>query len=111
MKKSSITTIIKNVRQKFPSLTPDSDRFNTYVILLASAQVGPNIKRVAQFTGIPRVQVAQRAKNLRANGIWSGSQVLGNWDSKSGSLELKFDAAAAEGTMNRAEKTRTVLFG
>ena len=75
MEKTDITTITQSIREKYPSLKPDSNRFKSYVILLASALVGPNIKRVAKLTGIPRKDVAARANNLRANGIWHGKQV------------------------------------
>lgn len=108
----TLNTIVNTVKETYPSIRPETERFATYVILLASAVVGPNIKRVAKFTGLTRDEVSQRAYFLRSNGIWNGNRVYANWDHPTdGPRELKFDVAAAEGNLRRRPTGRKVIYG
>ena len=77
----TLEEIKEMVSEGDPGLDPTDEAYKTQVILLTSAVVGPNIKRIAKFTGYPRAAIAQRGANWRAAGIWDGGKVIAdNWD-------------------------------
>lgn len=54
--------------------TTDYD-FQESMVLRAAEITGPNIKRIAAFTGYPRDFVSGIAAYARESGLWVGSQV------------------------------------
>ena len=77
--------------------------FDAGLILLASAQVGPNIKRVAKFTGYSRKVVAEIGRKARDNGIWRGGKLDVEWcDEETGGVAFVCDVATVRGFMARS---------
>ena len=82
----------------------NSHAFRTAVILLSSAVVGPNINKIAKFTGYSVGAVRQRARNLRANKVWVGSKVSAEWlDKKNGTVAFLCDCLVADGLLVRSK--------
>lgn len=46
------------------------------LVVVSAFVVGPNVKRISVFTGLPRETVAEYARLLRQNGIWRGGKIL-----------------------------------
>lgn len=75
-------------------------------VLLASAVVGPNLKRISKFLGINRRKsgghLSVISQNLRKSRIWHGGKVAGGgWFEKDGGLEFVLDCAVAHGFIER----------
>jgi len=92
------------VTQIDPDLEIDSNGFRTAVILLSALAVGPNIKKIAKFTGYTRKEIAERSKNLRKNKIWVGGKTNCDWFGEDGGIEFTCDSLVADGLMNRVEQ-------
>ena len=76
--------------------------FDAGLVLLGSAVVGPNVKRISSWAGIPRDIVALYGKRLRDNGIWVGSKIHAEWfDEKTGGIAFFCDVNVALGHMER----------
>jgi hypothetical protein len=103
-----VTTLrrVKNIIKKFePDLLPDDPSYETYLILLSSVVVGPNIKKISKFARIPRSRVIDRARRLRSNGVWVGPKVHCEWmDEEAGGISFIADALVADGLVNRVTK-------
>ncbi len=92
-----VDNLKRRVRRLQPDLSVESERFKTYLILLASTVVGPNIKRIASLTGLTRDTVAKRARNLRDNGVWVGQSIPADWtDTRLSTTSLRQDVVRAE---------------
>lgn len=99
--------LIKEIRRldsSYKTVEPkDDEGFKTALILLASIVVGPNIKRLATYTGLSRWDVSKRSRNLRHNRVWVRGRVHGDWfDKKHGGVAFWADVCVADGLMNRA---------
>lgn len=88
-----------------PNLALDSDTFKSLTVLVASALVGPNIKRILKLTHIPRAFIAPRSARLRKNGIWVGARVHANWEND-GYLGLCLDSLVADGYIEAVPATK-----
>lgn len=77
-KKTKITLerIEKEMRYMDPKLSETDPTFEAGVILMASWVVGPNIKRISDFTLYTREVVAEYSKNFREGGLWRGGKIL-----------------------------------
>lgn len=93
------------IRKLDPELSPDDHSYETYLILLASIIVGPNIKKISKFAYIPRAKVVERARRLRSNGVWVGPRVHCEWmDKESGGVAFIADSLVADGLVTRSTK-------
>jgi len=79
----------------------DDHGTETIAICLASAFVGPSIKRIAKFLGLSRWKVSERSKNLRKNGIWMNDEIHAEWFGKHGGVALIADSLVADGLAMR----------
>lgn len=79
----------------------DSRETRMGAILLASALVGPNIRRIARFLCLPRRVVAGASDCAREQGIWRGGKVCANWFGANGGAELVADTCVLLGWMDR----------
>ncbi len=70
--------------------------------LLASAVVGPNVRRITEFTGLPSDLVAEVGRRARKHGIWSGGRLDVEWaDPEAGAIAFCTDALVIEGLLER----------
>lgn len=83
--------------------TEDDIAFKASVVLLSSAVVGPNIKRLVEFTGYPRSLISEFSKRLRENGIWKGGRIYANWLDPDGGIEFICDSMVAVGWLARSK--------
>jgi hypothetical protein len=94
---TNLADIKRKVRRLEPGLTETHERFKTYLVMLASTVVGPNIKRIATYTGLTRDDVAKRSRNLRTNQVWQGASVPTDWTNpRLASKAIREDVVAAE---------------
>lgn len=79
----------------------DEETFKAGVVLIASLRVGPNIRKLAKFTGYPYALIAKFAHNLRKSRVWRGGRVYANWFEKDGGVDFALDTGVAVGWMTR----------
>jgi len=90
----------KEVQRLDPKTAPEEPAFKTGVLLLSALQVGPNVDRLAKFTGYSKTFIRERAKRCRENGIFIGSKVACEWfDKECGGVAFWMDVLVAEGLM------------
>ena len=78
--------------------------FDAACVLLASAVVGPDAGRIARHLDVPAARVRPLARRLRANGVWCGGRVHGDWfDEKTGGIAFCLDIGVATGMFERAD--------
>lgn len=94
--------IEREVLKMDPGLKPDDEAVKAQVIMLASVQIGPNIKKLIKFTGYPPGLVHKFGHNLRKNGVWHGRRVRANWFDEGGYIDLLLDTNVALGYLERA---------
>lgn len=98
MKIEEITAVIDELDG---DLTPEQR--DVSIVLLASAAVGPNINKLAKFTGIPRERIRPWARNWRASGVWSNDKVCADWQNgELGAIGFIMDTMVGLGLMKRA---------
>lgn len=78
----------------------DSDHPGAAVVA-AAAVVGPNVRRIAKFTGLPRSVVAKCGRNLRSSGLWQNNKIDRGWIEDG--LELSLQGLVAEGLLEAVE--------
>jgi CRP-like cAMP-binding protein len=100
-KKLTLKTLKDEIAHFDPKLKEGEHGYTTYLILLASVVVGPNIKKIAKFTQIPREEVQKRGKNLRANGVWTRNKVACEWFEEHGGVAFIADSLVADGLVER----------
>jgi hypothetical protein len=99
---TSLKRLHREIHKLDPKVEPGSDTFNAAVVTLASAIVGPNIRRLAKLTKLPLAYVTTIGRRLRENGIWMGSKVACDWnDKESGAIEFWLDVCVAQGLLER----------
>lgn len=80
----------------------DTNETKTAAVMIASAHIGPNIKRISKFLKIPRRFVSIVSKRLRKSGVWSGGKIRCNWaDKHNGGLEFNLDLCVGLGWLNK----------
>lgn len=74
---------VEALRQQVQSLDPDlhtdSPTFSAAVLLLAAAEIGQNVDRLARYTGLRRDFVARCARRLCDNGVWRNGNIIHAW--------------------------------
>jgi hypothetical protein len=82
---------------------PDDPGVRYCALCLASAIVGADRARVAEFTGYDRAFVDPAADRLEAAGVWRDGRVHANWFAEDeGGLALLMDSLVAQGLATRA---------
>jgi hypothetical protein len=72
-KEPTLMSIKKDVRKIYGVKKPASETnagFITGVVLLSSLVVGPNVQKIAKFTGYTPAEVSKRSKRCREIGLW-----------------------------------------
>lgn len=110
------TEQVEASRRELPTLQEVRDRIAAYdsgaehsdvtreaaLILLAAAEIGQNVDRLARFTGLRREIVARAARRLVDNGVWRGGNTVARWRENADDAEsFWLDAAVAEGRLCR----------
>lgn len=91
------------IEKSDPNLSPDDECYQAQLVLLASAEVGPHIRRISQFTDVPYQKVVKFSHFLRKSGVWKGGRIHANWsDPKNGYISFLLDTNIALGFMQRA---------
>ena len=99
----TLAKIKKAVRKLDPDCKPESEAFKAAVCLLASLQVGPNAKKIAEFTKYRERTVRNFAGHLRDSGVWRNGKVRCEWfDERHGGVAFWLDVAVATGMVRRA---------
>lgn len=101
MAKITATKIKKEIMKWDPGLSPDEEGFRAAVVLVSSAHVGPNIRRLVKFTGYSYGQIAKFGHNLRKSKIWRGGRVEAGWSGEDGGIALACDINVALGFIER----------
>jgi hypothetical protein len=79
-----------------------SDTFRAAILLIAAAEFGQNLERLARRTGVPRPFASKCARRLIDSGVWSGGQTVAPWVSDPGARDAFMqDVAVAEGKLLR----------
>ena len=102
MAKITATKIRREVMKWDPGMSPDKPEFRAAVVLLSSAQVGPNIRRLAKFTGYRSAEIAEFSRNLRKSRIWHGGRIQAGWFGEDGGIALACDINVALGYIVRS---------
>lgn len=102
MAKVTATKIKREVMKWDQGMSPDEPGFRAAVILLSSAQVGPNIRRLAKFTGYRAAEIAEFSRNLRKSQIWKGGKIQAEWFGEDGGIALACDINVALGYIERS---------
>lgn len=97
-----LARIKKEITRLDPNLKEGEHGYITYLILLSSIVVGPNIKKIAKFAHIPRESVRERSVNLRQNGVWKQGKVYAEWFEKDGGIAFVCDSMVADGLLKRS---------
>lgn len=93
---------IKDALRKMDAgLSEDDDGFKAQVVMVSSLQVGPNVSRLAAFTGISKELITNFSRNLRKNGVWRGTRVYANWFETDGGIDFLLDTNVALGCIER----------
>jgi hypothetical protein len=79
-----------------------SDSYQAAIMLIAAAELGQNLERLARRTGVPRPFASKCARRLIDNGVWSAGQTISPWVSDPGARDaFARDVAVAEGKLLR----------
>ncbi len=81
----------------------DDNDFKVAVVLLSSAIMGPNIKRLSKFTRYPRRWIAPLSRNMRKNKLWGKGVIYNDWFNKNGGIEFFLHCAVAQGLVECKE--------
>ena len=82
----------------------DSKATRAGAFLLASAIVGPCVRRIATFLRMPLSQAQDFGRLARRGRIWQGARVAGaEWFEKDGGIALCLDTAVVLGLLQRCE--------
>jgi len=84
----------------------DPECFDAGMVLLGSLIHGPNIKRIASWSGIPHVRVATVSRNLRQCGVWKGKCIDAQpwFDENGGAVAFLLDVMVGAGLCERREQ-------
>ena len=107
-KKWTLSDVECEVMRLDPSVKVDDPAFGTAVVVLAAAVVGPNIKRIASFTGYGRPFVAEKARRLRKQKVWVGGKLDVDWFKPKGEGVVAFwlDVVLADGLLVRQSNAK-----
>lgn len=97
----TLDRIKKEVIRLDKTIDPNSEAFKTAVILLSSAVVGPNVKKIAKFSKLPRPLISEKAKNLRKGGVWVKDKLAVEWFDENGGIAFWADCLVADGLLER----------
>jgi len=99
---TSLKRIHKEIRRLDPKLEPGSETFNAALVTLSSGVIGPNIRRLAKFTGLPIRFVTEIGRRLRQGHVWVGNKVSCDWNNKeTGGVEFWLDVCVGQGLLKR----------
>ena len=91
------------VRESDPNINPDDEPYKAAVVLLASANVGPNDRKIAKLTKYPLALVQEFGDRLRQSRVWKDGKVWCEWDDpESGGVAFWLDVSIAVGWLKRA---------
>jgi hypothetical protein len=83
---------------------PDDDNgFNIMVMLLSAAIVGPDLKKLIEFTGLAAGDLAVYFQQAVEGGVFTDDgKIACNWfDPETGSTALMMDALVVQGLLKR----------
>jgi hypothetical protein len=102
MAKVTFGRIRRELKRIDPGLTEGTDDWTVAALLLSSASVGPNLRRLAKFAGMPRRVVRPWAQKFRQKGLWHGARVADSgWFEKDGGIAFALDCCVARGLVER----------
>jgi len=99
----SIKQKVRNLLFKLdPKLKVEDKKYEIASILLASAFVGPNQKKIAKELSYSRKKLKLYGLRARKSKIWVGNKVHANWgDKEQGEIEFWCDVMTVAGMLKR----------
>jgi len=105
----TLDEIHEAIAEMDPKEQPWSNGWKAQVILLASTEVGPDIDKLYEFTGIRRHFIQACAERLEANGIWRQGKIYAEWtDPELGETAFFCDVCVALGHLTRVTQKETL---
>ena len=101
--KITLKMIEKEIK-KIAKIEPGETSYDTHLFLLASAVVGPNIRRISKFTKLPLARVTELSRLARKNKIFVGHKIAVEWFEKNGGIALTLDAMVLDGLLEKVTK-------
>lgn len=84
---------------------PDDPGDQAGLVMIAALEVGPKVRAIAKFTGLPQKTVSGFVQRLRCNGVFTRNRIHANWfDPKEGGVAFICDVLVATGMLNRAHE-------
>ena len=90
------------VNEIVPDTAIDDPIYSAMLVLVSALRVGPNINRIAKFTGIDKKIIRPIARRLRENGVWRHDVMRYSWVEDGDSVAIIMDAQVATGKLTRA---------
>src|SRR5258708_440229 len=103
----SLRQITAELKRMDKSLKRTDEAFRAGTILLASCQEGTDPMKLWVFTGYPEFQVRKVCKNLENGGVFSGSEVVGEWRDTGCSTSFWLDVSVGLGQLVRTASPET----
>lgn len=95
--------IEKTISELDKELSKKDDAFKPACILLSSAFVGADNKKISELLKIPVDEIKPLEKRLRASKVWIKDKVNADWDDKkNGGVAFWCDVGVAQGFIKRA---------
>jgi hypothetical protein len=79
--------------------------FRVALILACSVRIGPNVRRIAHYTGYPYQFVEEVGRRLRQSKIWNGRFIdATNWCKEDGALAFWCEVNVGLGQLKRTKR-------
>jgi len=105
MKEPTLKMVETEIKRLDPKLEVDSKGFKIAVLLLASALIGANMRRLSKFTGYPLKFIRAIARRCRKNKVWIGGRVNSEpwFEKKLGGINFWLDVCVGKGYVRKRE--------
>lgn len=99
----SLDELKATVREVDPTLEEDSELFDAGLVLLAGAFLGTKyVMPISRFSGASPRRVAEFARRLRANGVWTtDGRTACRWEDEGGDVAFIIDVLIAAGMVEQ----------
>jgi hypothetical protein len=103
-KTMTLTEMAALVLELDPNTRAWTHNFKLALILLSATEVGPDLDKIVEFTGLDYDWVKPRFERLEANGVFKGDKIHCNWfEAGGGDVAFWLDVAVAEGFTQRVQ--------
>ena len=99
--KMTLKRLKEEVDHLDPNMEKESETYRAYVVLLASAFVGPDVDKLVKFTKYDRAEIKTMAGRLKKSKVWKNGKVYADWRGKDSGIALAMDVGVALGLIER----------